>query len=93
MKNVNAPRWRWLLLAVLQLLVTACAQPPSVQPPPVEVQCQRILPAPQATRQPPTPQWCSPTCSDALERDFKTWESLLTNAAPPAAPATPSATP
>jgi len=92
MKNVPAPRPLGLLLIALPALLTACAAPPPQLPQPVAVQCQRIPPMPAAARQPQTPAWCSPTCSDVLESDFRSWESLLMNAASPAAPASASGT-
>ena len=92
MMNATVPLQLAMLLPVLIALLTACAAPPQQPPPPVAVQCQRIPPMPAAARQPPTPAWCSPTCSDVLEADFRNWETLLMRAASQAAPASGTGT-
>jgi hypothetical protein len=83
---------RLLALSLLPALLIACAAPPSAPPPPAEVQCQRIQPMPQAARQPPTPEWCSPTCLHGWNREVETLRALLDSVAPPAPSASASGT-
>lgn len=86
MPTLNWPRPA-LMLAVLALLLTACAAPPTPTLPPSVVAPPRIPPLPQAARQPPAPAWCSPTCSAALTRERENWLQRLTLPMPPASPA------
>ena len=89
----RAPRRpKLLLLYALPQLLMACALQPPAPPPSVAVESQRIPPMPATARQPQTPAWCSPTCSDVLETDSRSWEDLLMRAASPAAPASVSGT-
>lgn len=74
------------MLLLPLLLVAGCASPRLPLPPAV-VAPPRIPPLPQEARQPPTPAWCSPTCSDGWRREAETWQSLLTRAAGPGQPA------
>jgi hypothetical protein len=68
---------RLLTLSVLMLLATGCATkqenwlPAQVAPP--------AIPAlPSEAKQPPAPQWCSPTCSSALTKERENWQKLMT---------------
>lgn len=69
--------WRVQLLIALALLSGGCSSvsppssPPSVEPP-------QIPALPPQGRQPPTPLFCLPTCSAALEKELGSWESSLT---------------
>lgn len=67
-----------LPLALLQACATQQPLQPVVVPPPA------IPPLPAQARQPETPAWCSPTCSDGWKLEVETWRDSLTNAASPA---------
>ncbi len=85
MANNKSPLPALTLIALLTLSA-GCASnsipsaPPSVQP-------ARRPPLPLEGRQPPIPSICSPTCSAGLTREREIWRESLTNAAPPAPPA------
>ncbi|AHG41147.1 hypothetical protein N018_13405 [Pseudomonas syringae CC1557] len=77
MRDKNRPLHLLMLLS-LTLLATGCAskpeswQPPQVAPP--------VIPElPSEARQPPAPQWCSPTCSAGLTRERENWQRLMTS--------------
>ena len=73
-------RPQWPILTLLFGLLAAaagCSTQPEEQPQPVAVTCQRVPAPPAATLQPPTPEWCSPTCSDALNKEFEALRRLL----------------
>lgn len=80
-----------LLLPMLLLAGCASVSPPS-SPPPVVIQPAQIPRLGQSARQPPVPSWCSPTCSAGASREFDSWLTLPTSAAPPASAASGSTT-
>ena len=79
------------MLTVLVLLSAGCS---SVSPPssPPFVEPPRIPALPLQGRQPPTPPFCLPTCSAALEKELGSWESSLTLPMPAARPASDTPT-
>ena len=82
-----------LTLPLLMLLLAGCASVSSTSsPPPVVIPPAQIPRLGQAARQPPTPAWCSPTCSAGASREFDSWLSSPTSAAPPASAASASTT-
>ena len=71
------PNWmqRMLMLLLLALLLTACASSlPTTAPEPAA-----IPPLPGEARQPKTPSFCYPTCSQGLTRERGSWQSSLTD--------------
>ena len=64
-------------LLALMLLATGCATKPQSSPPP-SVAPARIPPLPLEAKQPPAPQWCSPTCSHGLMHERESWRQLMT---------------
>ena len=67
-----------LTLLAPVMLLTACSvapksSPPSAPIPPV-IQLPQTPPLPAEARQPPTPELCSPSCSEGLRRRL---QSLL----------------
>lgn len=80
------PPLRWLTLLLLLALLVGCATPRPPLPP-VVVPPPAIPPLPQAARQPPTPDWCLPTCLEGWKREVETWQRSLNSAVPPATPA------
>lgn len=87
------PNLRVIALTQLLLiaLLSACATPPAPLPP-VVVPPPEIPALPQAARQPPTPPWCLPTCSDGWRREVESWQRSLMSVASPAEPASAPAT-
>ena len=70
----NRTRLQLWMLAPLMLLVTGCmSEPPSLQPLPAA-----IPELPSEARQPPAPQWCSPTCSSGLTKERESWRLRMT---------------
>ena len=69
----NLTRHR-LMLLLLALLLPACASnfPTSASVP------AAIPPLPGEARQPKTPSFCYPTCSQGLTRERESWRSSLT---------------
>ena len=65
---------RMLMLLLLALLLPACASnlPNSASVP------AAIPPLPGEARQPKTPSFCYPTCSQGLTRERESWQSSLT---------------
>lgn len=83
--------WTVLVIALVLLLSGCKTQPVTLPSAPVRsVQAQ---PLPDWARQPATPSECLPTCLDALTRERKSWQSLLTGGTSPAAPASANTTP
>ena len=72
-----------LMLLLLALLLPACASnlPTSASVP------AAIPPLPGEARQPKTPSFCFPTCSQGLTRERESWQSLLTERTLQGAPA------
>ena len=70
------PNWlqRMLMLLLLALLLPACA---SSLPTTASVPAA-IPPLPGEARQPKTPSFCFPTCSQGLTRERESWQSSLT---------------
>ena len=70
------PNWtqRMLMLILLALLLPACA---SSLPTTASVPAA-IPPLPGEARQPKTPSFCYPTCSQGLTRERESWQSSLT---------------
>ena len=70
------PNWtqRMLMLLLLALLLPACA---SSLPTTASVPAA-IPPLPGEARQPKTPSFCFPTCSQGLTRERERWQSSLT---------------
>lgn len=65
-----------LMLLVPALLLTSCAVVPKPSPPnapPIVTKPPELPVLPQEARQPPTPELCSPTCSDGLRRRLESW--------------------
>jgi hypothetical protein len=73
-----------LLVSALMLLLSGCATQPPVLAPSAQ---PRLPPLPMEARQPPAPDWCSPTCSAGVERDLSSWATTLTGPQPPEPPA------
>lgn len=67
------------MLLLLAMLLTGCATPQT--PPPLPAQAPAL---PPQARQPALPEWCSPTCSAALERELLSWRQRLTQPMQPA---------
>ena len=65
---------RMLMLLLLALLLPACA---SSLPTTASVPAA-IPPLPGEARQPKTPSFCYPTCSQGLTRERESWQSSLT---------------
>ena len=76
MHRNNAPLLKLLLLG-LMLLASGCATKPESSLPP-SVAPARIPPLPLEARQPPAPQWCSPTCSHGLMLERESWRQRMT---------------
>lgn len=83
--SVLARRRSPLTAIVLALLLSACATPP--QPPGPNVEPPRLPPLPAEARQPPAPDWCSPTCSAGAEAALSSWRDTLMPPQPPEQPA------
>ena len=79
------PNWtqRMLMLLLLALLLPACASnlPTTASVP------AAIPPLPGEARQPKTPSFCYPTCSQGLTRERESWQSSLTAPTSQGAPA------
>ena len=71
----NRTRLQLLMLAPLMLLVTSCTSR-SVSLPPLPAPAIPELPS--EARQPPAPQWCSPTCSGGLTKERESWRLRMT---------------
>ena len=83
--NSRAPA---LTLLSLTLLLAGCASESRHSLPPPEVVPPAAIPRlAQQARQPKTPPECLPTCSAGASREFDSWLSSPTSAAPPARPA------
>ena len=83
----------WTVLALLAVwLLSGCVTP---QPPlpPEPVRSVQPPPLPTFARQPEIPSECWPTCLDALTSERAYWQTLLTGATSPDAPASASTTP
>lgn len=78
----------WLLLGPLVLLAASCGH--VQQPLPAPPVSQPVPALSQAARQPETPLWCLPTCSDGLMRERAHWRNLLTLPTSPGGPAKPA---
>ena len=65
---------RMLMLLLLALLLPACA---SSLPTTASVPAA-VPPLPGEARQPKTPSFCYPTCSQGLTRERESWQSSLT---------------
>lgn len=87
-QNVSLPALELVLLVLLTL--AGCSSRPQLSG--AMVSGPRVQPLPLAARQPPTPQFCQPTCSERLSSDFETWRARLTGAAPPAGSASQATT-
>ena len=74
MTPVTNLTWHRLMLLLLALLLPACASnlPTSASVP------AAIPPLPGEARQPKTPSFCFPTCSQGLTRAREIWQSSLT---------------
>jgi len=70
----NRTRLRLWMLAPLTLLVSGCMSKP-VSLPPLPAAVPQL---PSEARQPPAPQWCSPTCSSGLTKERESWRLLMT---------------
>ena len=81
-----------LTLPLLMLLLAGCASVSPISSPPLVVTPPEIPRLGQSSRQPPTPAWCLPTCSAGASREFDSWLSSPTSAAPPASAASASTT-
>ena len=79
------PNWtqRMLMLLLLALLLPACA---SSLPTTASVPAA-VPPLPGEARQPKTPSFCFPTCSQWLTRERESWQSSLTAPTSQGAPA------
>ena len=66
-----------LVLLAPMLLASGCATRSASSPPP-SVAPARIPPLSPEARQPPAPQWCSPTCSYGLMLERESWRKLMT---------------
>ena len=79
------PNWmqRMTMLLLLALLLPACASnlPTSASAP------AAVPPLPGEARQPKTPSFCYPTCSQGLTRERESWQSSLTAPTSQGAPA------
>ena len=70
----NVFGWHKLTLLALVMLLTSCGVVPKPSPPSaVVIKPPQIPPLPQEAKQPPTPELCSPTCSDGLRRRLESW--------------------
>ena len=78
----NLTRHR-LMLLLLALLLPACA---SSLPTTASVPAA-VPPLPGEARQPKTPSFCYPTCSQGLTRERESWQSSLTAPTSQGAPA------
>ncbi|CRI56423.1 putative secreted protein [Pseudomonas sp. CCOS 191] len=65
------------LLLGLMLLASGCTTKPASSLPP-SVAPARTPPLPLEARQPPAPQWCSPTCSHGLMLERESWRQRMT---------------
>ena len=66
-----------LMLLELTLLGSGCGPKPETLLP--DQPAAPAIPAlPSEARQPPTPQWCSPTCSSGLTKERESWQRLMT---------------
>ena len=74
MTHVTNLTQRMLMLLLLALLLPACA---SSLPTTASVPAA-IPPLPGEARQPKTPSFCYPTCSQGLTRERESWQSSLT---------------
>lgn len=82
--------WAALALALMWSLA-GCTLP--LRPPPSEpVPSVQLQPLPAWARQPETPSECLPTCLDALTSERGFWQTSLTDATSPVAPASVSTT-
>ena len=63
-----------LTLLVPAVLLTACSAVPKSLPPSAPIQPATVPTLPSEARQPQTPEWCSPTCSEGLRKRL---QSLL----------------
>ena len=70
----NKTKLQLLMLVPLMLLVTACTSKP-VSLPPLPAAIPEL---PSEARQPPAPQWCSPTCSSGLTKERESWQRRMT---------------
>lgn len=83
-------RARTLPSVALLTLLTSCA---TQLPTPTVDATPRVPPLPQEARQPPANPICDPTCFERLIADYELWLKKLTDAAPPAQPASAPTTP
>lgn len=70
-----------LMLAMLTLLVSGCAQPSYVIAPPPEPPKVPSLPSEARVSLIPVPPICQPSCSQGIRESLKQSERLLTNSA------------
>lgn len=78
---------RALMLTLLALLVTACAQPSIVVAPPPEPPRVPSLPSEARVSLIPVPSICTQGCSAGIRESLKASERSLTNFAPEGLPA------
>ncbi len=78
---------RALMLTLLTLLVTACAQPSTVIAPPPAPPRVPSLPSEARVSLVPIPSICSSGCSNGIRESLKRSEDLLMNSAPEGLPA------
>ncbi|AIB35940.1 hypothetical protein PS417_10230 [Pseudomonas simiae] len=71
----NRTKLQMLMLVPLMLLVTGCTSTQASLPP---VPAPAIPELPSEARQPPAPQWCSPTCSSGLTKERENWLLRMT---------------
>ena len=84
---------RMLMLTLLTLLVSACAQPSHViAPPPVPPQVPS-LPSEARVSLIPVPPICQPSCSQGIRESLSRSADLLTNSEPEVVPASAAPTP
>ncbi len=77
---------RALMLTLLTLLVSACAQPQTVIAPPPAPPRVPSLPSEARVSLVPTPSICSSGCSNGIRESLKRSADLLTNSEREAAP-------
>lgn len=90
MLQTSRPPMRGALLALLALSVTGCAAPTSL--PSLPVDPPKPPPLPQAARQLPAPDWCSPDCSTGVQTYYRAARQALTSPASPGLPASAAMT-
>jgi hypothetical protein len=74
---MNNKRLLMPVLLTLMLLASGCTTQPQISRPP-SVAPARIPQLPIEAKQPPAPQWCSPTCSHGLMLERESWRKRMT---------------